>query len=61
MIILLFVLVVGLTMLNLLADREAIPLDAKNRMFRPIAVGLNDGRWYVRIDLWVRGWRWTFG
>lgn len=36
-----------------------IHMDAKNRMFRPIAIGLNDGRVFFRIDLWWKGLRIT--
>jgi hypothetical protein len=35
-----------------------IDLDAANRMLR-IGVGKHDGRWFARIDLWARGWRFT--
>lgn len=37
-----------------------IPMDAKNRMIR-LGGGLNDGKWFVRIDLWVVGYRLTSG
>ena len=33
-----------------------IPLDIKNRMLR-VGFGLNDGRWFFRIDLWTFGVR----
>lgn len=38
-----------------------IPLDVNNRMFRPIAVGKNEGRWFIRTDLWFVGYRLTRG
>lgn len=34
-----------------------IHMDSRNRMFRPISIGLNDARWYVRLDLWWVGFR----
>lgn len=36
----------------------SIPLDPKNRMLR-LGGGLHDGRWFVRVDLWRIGFRWT--
>lgn len=33
-----------------------IPLDANNRMIRA-GVGLHNGRWFARIDLWFAGFR----
>lgn len=36
-----------------------VEMDRKNRMFRPISVGLNDNRWYVRTDWWKYGVRLT--
>lgn len=33
-----------------------IPLAKGNRMVR-FGVGQHDGRWFVRIDLWVAGYR----
>lgn len=36
-----------------------VTMDSKNRMFRPISVGLNDDRWYVRTDWWKYGVRLT--
>lgn len=38
---------------------EKILLDVNNRMFRPIAIGKNEGRWFVRTDLWFVGFRVT--
>lgn len=38
---------------------EKIPLDVNNRMFRPIGIGKNEGRWFVRTDLWFVGFRVT--
>ena len=35
-----------------------IPLDLDNRMIR-VGFGKNDGNWFVRIDLWVVGYRIT--
>lgn len=35
-----------------------INLDKKNRMLR-FGFGLNDGNWFVRIDLWFIGLRIT--
>lgn len=35
-----------------------IPLDVKNRMLR-IGFGKHDGRWFLRVDLWARGFRLT--
>lgn len=35
-----------------------IPLDIKNRMIR-IGFGLNDGNWFVRVDMWYVGFRLT--
>lgn len=60
MIFFLLAILLVVTILNLVGNREAIPLDAKNRMFRPFAIGYNEDRLFVRTDLWVRGWRWTF-
>lgn len=31
-----------------------IPLDVKNRMIR-IGFGLNDGNWFIRVDMWFVG------
>jgi len=36
-----------------------ILMDSKNRMFRPICIGLNDGRLFVRFDFWWVGFRIT--
>lgn len=33
-----------------------IPLDPKNRMIR-FGVGMHDGTWFARIDLWSIGLR----
>jgi hypothetical protein len=35
-----------------------IPLDPKNRMVRG-GIGLNDGKWFARVDLWFKGYRLT--
>lgn len=35
-----------------------IKLDSKNRMLR-IGFGINDGKWFFRIDLWFVGFRLT--
>lgn len=35
-----------------------IPLDVNNRMVR-LGGGLNDGKWFVRVDLWWVGYRLT--
>jgi hypothetical protein len=35
-----------------------IPMDSKNRMIR-LGGGLNDGNWFIRIDLWWVGFRLT--
>lgn len=35
-----------------------IHLDKDNRMFR-IGFGKNNGRWFMRIDLWAIGYRIT--
>jgi hypothetical protein len=35
-----------------------VSLDSKNRMLR-IGFGKNDGRWFIRIDLWFVGFRLT--
>jgi hypothetical protein len=35
-----------------------IPLDKDNRMLR-FGFGKNEGRWFVRIDLWFAGFRLT--
>ena len=35
-----------------------IPLDEKNRMLR-FGFGMNEGNWFVRIDLWKNGFRIT--
>ncbi len=37
---------------------KKILMDKDNRMLRPFAIGLNKGKWYVRIDLWWVGFRW---
>lgn len=37
-----------------------IALDKQNRMLR-IGFGLNEGRWFARIDLWFVGYRFTKG
>lgn len=47
--------------LTMKIDFEKIPLDVNNRMFRPIAVGKNEGRWFIRTDLWFVGYRLTRG
>lgn len=36
---------------------KMIVMPRGNRMFRPIAIGHNDFRFYIRIDLWWVGWR----
>ncbi len=33
-----------------------IPLDARNRMLR-LGLGLHEGRFFVRVDLWWVGFR----
>lgn len=33
-----------------------IPLDTKNRMLR-VGLGLHDGKFFVRVDLWFFGVR----
>lgn len=33
-----------------------IPLDPKNRMVRA-GLGLHDGKWFIRVDLWWVGFR----
>jgi hypothetical protein len=35
-------------------------LDKDNRMLR-FGFGKHDGQWFVRLDLWKNGYRWTFG
>ena len=35
-----------------------LPLDEKNRMLRA-GLGLYEGRFFIRIDLWWAGFRWT--
>lgn len=35
-----------------------VPLDEKNRMVR-IGLGLHEGRWFFRVDLWWIGFRLT--
>lgn len=35
-----------------------LPLDKKNRMLR-IGVGLHEGKWFARVDLWFVGFRLT--
>jgi hypothetical protein len=35
-----------------------LPLDSANRMIR-VGFGLNDGRWFARVDLWWVGFRLT--
>lgn len=35
-----------------------IPLDEKNRMLR-VGIGLHNGSWFFRIDLWFVGYRIT--
>lgn len=37
-----------------------IPLDAKNRMVR-LGGGLNEGKWFIRVDLWFVGYRLASG
>lgn len=37
-----------------------IPLDANNRMVR-LGGGLNEGKWFIRVDLWFVGYRVTGG
>lgn len=39
---------------------DRINLDENNRMVR-FGFGKNEGRWFVRIDLWSSGWRLTRG
>jgi hypothetical protein len=41
-----------------LLNIAVIPLDTKNRMLR-VGFGKRDGRWFVRVDLWARGFRLT--
>jgi len=36
----------------------AIELDEKNRMLR-VGFGLHNGKWFFRIDFWMRGYRIT--
>lgn len=35
-----------------------IKLDKGNRMLRA-GFGKNNGSWFVRVDLWFAGFRWT--
>lgn len=37
-------------------SRETILLDEKNRMLR-IGFGKHEGKWFFRVDLWWRGYR----
>lgn len=34
-------------------------LDEKNRMLR-FGFGFNDGNFFIRLDLWIKGYRITF-
>ena len=36
-----------------------LDLDKNNRMLR-FGFGKHDGHWFVRVDLWFKGYRWTF-
>ncbi len=36
-----------------------LSLDSQNRMFRPLAIGLHEGNWFLRTDLWFVGFRIT--
>lgn len=35
-----------------------LQMDSKNRMLR-LGGGLNDGKWFIRLDLWCIGFRVT--
>jgi hypothetical protein len=35
-----------------------IELDKDNRMLR-IGFGKNEGKWFIRVDLWTHGYRFT--
>ena len=37
---------------------KKIELDSRNRMLR-FGFGLHDGRWFVRVDLWFFGLRYS--
>jgi len=37
-----------------------LDLDEKNRMVR-LGIGLHDGKWFARVDLWWVGFRLTKG
>ncbi len=39
---------------------DKIDLNKDNRMLR-VGLGKNKGRWFIRVDLWFRAFRWTYG
>lgn len=44
---------------NVTMKLTMVPMDSENRMLRPISIGLNKGKWYVRTDWWWVGFRVT--
>lgn len=39
---------------------KTLNMNKDNRMLR-FGFGKHEGQWFVRLDLWKKGYRWTFG